>query len=40
MERPISWYCGPLPNGPSSRKRNLDGEEEEEEELWMVDVHV
>lgn len=24
MERPISWYCRPFPNGPSSRKRNLD----------------
>lgn len=24
MDRPISWYCGPFPNGPSSRKRNLD----------------
>lgn len=27
MERPISWYCGPFPNGPSSRKRNLQGQE-------------
>lgn len=23
MERPISWYCRPFPNGPSIRNRNL-----------------
>ena len=23
MDRPISWYWGPFPKGPSSRKRNL-----------------
>lgn len=23
IDRPISWYCGPLPRGPSRMKRNL-----------------
>lgn len=33
MERPISWYCGPFPNGPSSRNRNLDQKEAENQHV-------
>lgn len=28
IDRPISWYCGPLPRGPSRMKRNLQHKEQ------------
>lgn len=32
IDRPISWYCGPLPSGPSRMNRNL--QHKEARRLW------